>query len=130
VVDQEVEMHRGPVAAGLSHHGPGRALVDLHDPESLRAELRLGPIALVLDDREAEAAAIELDRTIHVVDVDADLELHGAGVEHALARAVHLGSADPSLLAPRELPGRGQGQLVHDLELARELVAPAAPAGG
>src|SRR6266849_10332430 len=74
-------MDRGPVppivARDLSLLSGGR----LHDPKSLLAELHLRPIRMMLDHRQTEAAAVKLNRAIHVVNVDADLEFHRASLE-------------------------------------------------
>jgi hypothetical protein len=74
VVDQEIKMDRCPMASIVTGDRTRLPSSDLHDPEDLSVELQLSPFGVARNHREAKTSAVELDREIDIVDVDADLE--------------------------------------------------------
>jgi hypothetical protein len=72
IIDGEIKMDRRPVSPVVARDLSLRTSRSLHDPASLFANLHLRPIGLLFDHRQTETAPIELNRAIHVINVDAD----------------------------------------------------------
>ena len=62
---------------------------NLH-PEGQVREHQVRPVGVMLDDRQARAAAIELDGPIHIVNVDTDFEFQRT---HTVVVGVRVGDA-------------------------------------
>src|SRR5258708_39791693 len=69
-------MHRPTMAWLVAHDRPFTSRRYLHDPQSLLPDHRPGPLRVALLDLQTQAATVKPDRSIYVVHVDANIELH------------------------------------------------------
>jgi hypothetical protein len=77
IADYEIEVDRRPVATVVTGDGALRSSGESVDPEGLSVQLGPRPVRVSPNELEAQAAAVELDCAIEVIDVDGDFELHG-----------------------------------------------------
>jgi hypothetical protein len=68
-------MKRSPVPPKITRDSALRSRRGPHHPERLPLELQLRPVWMTFHDFEAETASIEFDGAVHVIHIDANVEL-------------------------------------------------------